>query len=153
MGPGGGPIDPSGRHRFIPQVGSPVATVNFIDPAGCAWLGIAGQVFTIDARVLPNLVIEVNGNLGGKEILLRTLTGDQTALGPGGFLAKIAEKPVGSKNTLWVQLFDQDGKAMSQRIYLDTFDSCDKNLVLINFTEVMYGAGAPVFLPTFLNQP
>jgi hypothetical protein len=35
-----------------------------------------------------------------------------------------------------VQLFDQAMIPLSARVYFDTTDSCDQNLILINFRQV-----------------
>ena len=47
---------------------------------------------------------------------------------------KLAAKPIASTGTLWVQLFDNNGKPLTDKIYFDTFDDCAKNLVMIVFT-------------------
>jgi hypothetical protein len=64
------------------------------------------------------------------------MTGLAPQYGLGGFEFTLADKPVASNGTLWIQLLDQQNLALSDRVYFDTFDDCQKNLIIIYFNQV-----------------
>lgn len=142
------PVSPerAGSARYVLQPGSPAAVPNFLRPsAGCSWSGIAGQVFTVDEIPVTGLVVEIGGFLDGKEVLYMGLTGNSPALGPGGFEITLADHPVASQQQLFMQLFNLDGSPISPLIKLDTFNDCQKNLILVNFRETTFTDA--IFLP------
>jgi len=116
---------------------SPVYTSNFAHPeAGCAWLGMAGQVFDAQAVPAQGLVMVVEGYLQESAVDAVALTGTSKDYGPGGFEIVLADLPVDSTKALTVSLFDLQGNPLAPRIALDTYADCSKNLILINFQEV-----------------
>jgi hypothetical protein len=131
---------PVEMYRFVVQAGTPVLTSNFVDlEAGCNWMGVAGQVFNRTDQPVEGLIAEVGGSLAGNTTLSLALTGGFSALGSGGYLIKLSDQPIASENTLWVQLFDLSGTALSEKVYFSTFagdDGCEKNLVVVNFREL-----------------
>jgi hypothetical protein len=147
---------PEITYRFVPQTGTPIGIENFLHPeAGCSWMGVGGQVFSQNDRPINDLIVEVGGSLEGSPILLLTMTGDSTALGPGGYEVRLAEKTVATQGSLWLQLHDLNGKPQSEKVYFDTYngdDACEKNLVIINFNELRKG---PVvqYLPSIFRGP
>ena len=121
---------------LILQIGSPVYIQNFVHTdAGCAWLGIAGQVFDADNQTLDNLVVNVKGKLGQTEIDKIAVTGipEANVYGPGGYEIKIADMPVASENTMSIQVFDLNGNSLSKPMTFNTSSDCSKNLIIINF--------------------
>ncbi len=128
------------RFPFQVQAGTPVGTANFVEPnAGCNWLGVGGQVFESTERPVSGMIVEVSGVLMGEPVLLLALTGSNTALGPGGYQIKLADQPVESSGSLWIQLYDLNGNPKSDKVYFDTYggeDACDRNLIVINFAQV-----------------
>ena len=140
--PGAVPGAPqSGGVLFAPPVyglqsGTPVGVTNFVHPeAGCNWSGVAGQAFDKEGNALTGMIVQVSGSLEGKEVLSLALTGATQSIGPGGYEVPLGSQPVASHGALWAQLFDLGGKPLTSRIPFDTYGSCDKALVLINFTE------------------
>jgi hypothetical protein len=117
---------------------SPVYTQNIYHlDLGCAWMGLAGQAFDLSGAPVPGLQVEVGGRLGGQEVSLISLTGlANNFYGPAGYEFVLADEPIASTRSLWVQLKDQAGLPMSQKYFFDTFDDCERNLILINFTQV-----------------
>jgi len=100
-------------------------------------MGVAGQVFDLSGAPISGQQVRIGGFLGGKTVELLTLTGLTNAYGTAGFYEfNLGEKPVASKGSLWVQLIDQAGLTMSDKIFFDTYDSCDKNLIFINFKQM-----------------
>lgn len=143
-------------YRFVQQTGTPVGTTNFLHPdAGCSWMGVGGQVFSQNERPINGLIVEAGGTLDGSPLLLLTMTGDSTALGPGGYEIKLADKPVASEGSLWLQLHDLNGNPQSEKIFFDTYGGeggCDKNLVIINFTELRKSP-LEQYLPSIFRGP
>lgn len=121
---------------IVLQTGSPVFIQNFAhSDAGCAWLGVAGQIFDADNKPVTNLVVIVKGLLGQVKIDKIALTGIPEAdiYGPGGYEIILADKPQESNDTLSIQIFDIHGNNLSELITFNTFPDCDKNLAIINF--------------------
>ncbi len=119
--------------------GSPVAisSVTFRPEAGCNWMGVAGQVLDISgAPVSTGVVIQLSGVYGGQFIEQTSLTGIAPQYGQAGYEFYLGDQPLASNKTLWVQLLDQAGSPLSEKIYFETFAECERNLVFINFKQV-----------------
>jgi len=127
-----------GQFNFVLQQGSPQAIPNVIRAeAGCNWMGVAGQAFSLNRSPVVGLFIQLGGTLNGKlfETLL-SMTGTAIEYGQGGYEFVISDKPVDSNKTLWVQLIDQANLPLSDKVYFNTYADCQKNLILINFNQV-----------------
>ena len=121
---------------FSVQVGSPSHTENSAHPeSGCNWLGVAGQVFDSDGLPVSGLKVESGGILGEIEISGSTLTGEAPVYGEGGYEIVLHDTPVSSDGDIWIQLMDNANLPFSEKVYFQTFDSCDSNLVKINFAQ------------------
>ncbi len=128
-----------GGYTFVVQQGSPasISSQPFKPNEGCNWMGVAGQVFDMRGAGVPSQMVYYGGTLAGAPIPdTPTITGLLLEYGRGYYEISLADHPVASKGTLWVQLRDQQGLAMSDKFYFDTFDSCDKNMIIINFSQV-----------------
>lgn len=122
--------------KYLLQPGTPVAIQNFVQPeAGCNWTGVGGQVFNLERNPVIGLIVKVEGTLEGNPVLYYALTGSSIKFGSGGFDIQLAEQPVASQGTLKIQLLDTAGIPISASIPLNTYDSCDRNLILINLVE------------------
>lgn len=136
---------------FILQLGSPRAIPNVFRPElGCNWMGIAGQVFGPDESPLLNIVVEVGGALAGEPYMGLGMTGSTPFFGIGGFEVTLADHPLATHGTLWVELYGLDGQILTERIYFDTYDSCEQNLIIMNFSPFESIPGQ-IFLP-LINQ-
>lgn len=120
---------------------TPYYLANFTHPdLGCSWLGVAGQVFNSAGVVQKDILIKLGGTLAGAAIveqMTMPLAEPEIdlAYGPGGYEVTLANAPAASESSVWIQLFNLEGKPLSDRIYLTTFDDCQKNLILMNFIE------------------
>jgi hypothetical protein len=124
---------------YVLQAGSPAWLPNFAHPdLGCNFLGIAGQVFDKSRNPVKMLVVEAGGSLEGDQIFGLSLTGNAPAYGPAGYEIGLADHPAESTGSVWIQLFDLGGNALSGQIFFDTSADCDKNLILINFVETIF---------------
>ncbi len=123
------------------QLMNPFYLSNFTHPElGCDWLGIAGQIFSSGGQVQLDLLIKAGGELNGnpveEEMTMPLADSDiDLAYGPGGYELTLAFSPVDTESTAWIQLFSLEGDPLSEKIYLTTFADCQKNLILMNFTE------------------
>ena len=135
--------------HYLFQSGSPKWVENFIHPdAGCNWMGIGGQVFDFQGNTISNLLVKLTGTLNGESVELIALTGGALNLGPGGYEFKLSDHPVASTETLWIRVFDNDGIAISDPLAVSTFDSCEQNFIIVNFSEAyLIGNGLKAFLP------
>ncbi len=112
----------------------PVYLKNFARTEGCGWMGIAGQVFDGQGNPVSGIKVNIGGILGSSQISNLSTTGNVSTYGPGGYEIDIASTPTASTGTLWAMLTDQLGKQISNKYYFNTYNDCEKNLVLFNFT-------------------
>ncbi len=103
--------------------------------SGCNWLGVAGQAVDKNNSPVLYLVVKLGGSIGGREIDLLTLSGTAPAYGQSGFEFVIADQPIASNGTLWIQLLEQGDKPLTDKVYFNTYADCNKNLILIRFTK------------------
>lgn len=145
-------IEPTGTETAAPSP-TPTATAfpyslqgmkpyylaNFTHPdLACSWMGVAGQIFNAEGVVQKEIVIKAGGELNGSPVvedMTMPLSDPDVdlAYGPGGFELTLADGPAASDSSLWVQLFSLQGDPLSEKVYLETFDDCQKNLILLNF--------------------
>jgi hypothetical protein len=104
---------------------------------GCAWTGVAGQIFDPTGDPIQNLFLHLEGFWNGSAVSAEVLSGSATQYGPAGYEFLLGNQPVGSSLTLWIQVLDATHKPISARIYFSTFNDCARNLVLINFKEIL----------------
>ena len=115
---------------------SPISSIYYRPEWGCDWLGLAGNTVDLQNSPVTGIRVQVGGFLSGNKVDLLSLTGTALQYGRAGYEFTLAEKPAASTGKLWIQLLDQSDLPLSDKIYFDTFDTCDKNLVIINFKQV-----------------
>lgn len=123
---------------FRVQGYSPVYISNFAHTnAGCAWQGVAGQVFDKAGNPVTNYIVKVTGEYNGSHIDLVGITGmvDGTPYGPASFELVLGPKAIDSVSQLVIQLFNPKGEAITPPTPFNTYSACTKNLVVINFME------------------
>jgi hypothetical protein len=129
-----GPEEPQIKKIFSLQPGSPTSIHAWSHD--CSWLGIAGQVFNKTGQPVEGLVIEAGGKLQDQNVLGLSITGIESLYGPGGYEIKLWEETVASSQSIWVQIKNASGDLLSNKVFLDTKDDCNHNLILLNFIEV-----------------
>ena len=102
----------------------------------CSWLGVAGRIIDLQGRHATGIFVHLGGTLNGQKMDITSLSGTALDYGQSGYEFTIAEQPVASTQTLWVQLIDQSGLSLSERFLFDTYGDCGKNLILISFKQV-----------------
>ncbi len=121
--------------EFEVQPGSPTYIP---DERGCQFLGVGGRIFDRQSVAIKGLAVRMGGELGGLSIgTLDTISDSaQTRFGFGGYYFELSDTPVASEQTLWIQVLDaSSGLPLSDKVFLDTFEDCDRNLVLMNWRQ------------------
>ena len=147
-------VDQVENPRFGLLAGTPLGMANIArTEEGCNWLGIGGQVLDREGMPVLYLVVEVGGTMGEAHIFELALTGSEVVFGPGGFVVKVADRPIESDGTLWVQVFDLAGVPQTRKIYLTSYSDCARNLILVNFSELHGLTGTTIYFPTINLEP
>lgn len=102
----------------------------------CAWSGVAGQAFDLQGEPVTGLSVRLGGMVDGQPVEITGMTGTVLTYGPGGYEMTVANQPVASAQSLWVQLLDPAGIPLSEKIPFDTFATCEQNLILLNFKQI-----------------
>jgi hypothetical protein len=136
---------PTGTPTITPTPNTPfsASSVNAIESvliphlanAACNWQGVGGTVDDQNSSPIIGIVVRLAGTLNGKPVELTTVSGISPEYGKSGFEFVLGDTPVGSRDTVYVQLLDQAGLPLSDKIYIDTFSDCKKNLVLVRFKK------------------
>ncbi len=121
-------------YPYIMDTTSVISGETFHAGEGCK-LWVAGQTLDLKRAPIVGITVQLGGYLQ-KTISQFSLTGTALQYGQAGYEFTIADETSPSTHALWVQLLDQTGIPLSARIYFDTFDDCQKNLILINFRQV-----------------
>ncbi len=106
---------------------------------GCNWMGVGGQVLSLNGAPVTGVVVKLGGQLAGQDVEKVTVSGIATKYGPAGYefdLTDIVNEPTASSFSLWVQLLDQAGLPMSDQIFFDTYQECEKSTIIIYFKQV-----------------
>jgi hypothetical protein len=117
------------------------ATVTYIastiihPEAACNWQGIGGTVVDANNADMLRMTIRLEGFYNGKTKTELTVSSIVPAYGKSGYEFFLGTVPISSKGELYLQLFDQAGVPLSDKIYIDTFNDCAKNLVLVRFKK------------------
>ena len=128
---------PTDNPTYTLQPGSPVALPNFNHPeSGCAWLGVAGQVFDEQGLEVLGLTIQVGDSQNPNADPYQAQTGDALAYGLGGYEIQIAEEVFDTNERFWIQVVNAEGAPLTARNAFDTTADCGRNLILINFVPL-----------------
>jgi hypothetical protein len=103
---------------------------------GCNWEGVAGQVFDLAGIPIQNLILHLQGFWAGQTVSAEKLSGSASQYGPAGYEFLLGTQTMESTQALWIQVFDSTHKEISARVYLDTYNDCARNLILVNFNQV-----------------
>ena len=103
---------------------------------GCEWLVIAGQVWDLQDAPVTGLTLHLFGELDGYTIDRFVLTGSAAAYGESGYEFALENLLVDSEDSLFIQLVDTNGLPLSHPYAIQTFNDCQRNLILVNFKQV-----------------
>jgi hypothetical protein len=113
-----------------------IASSKYRPEFGCNWLGVAGIV--LDKKGAHHIYVQVLlvGTLDGSPINNITVSGTAPQYyGASGFEFQLGSTPLDSTGTLFLQLRDQGGVPLSENVYINTYNSCSKNMVFVTFRE------------------
>jgi hypothetical protein len=120
-----------------------IASTIIYPDLGCKWLGIGGTISDSSGADIISMVIGLSGTLNGQPVPTNSVTvsGLYKAYGGSGFqfdlgnILHLSTIPVASNHTLYLQVLDQSGLPMSDNIYINTYNDCSKNLILVRFKK------------------
>jgi hypothetical protein len=126
---------------FVVAGNGPQALPNIASPElGCNWMGVGGEIRDLSGAPKTQVIIVLGGTLSGNLVdpsgQKYSLSGVAPKYGVAGYEFVLADKPVASRQTLWIQLLDQNEAPISDKIYFDTFDDCNRNLIFLSFKQV-----------------
>jgi hypothetical protein len=107
----------------------------FHPDAGCNWAGVSGEVFDIKGNPVAGLQVFLKGNYEGP-VQKVTVTGMDPLYGKGWFEFQLGATPIDTNDQLAIQLLDQAGLPLSEKVIFDTFSDCKKNMVQVRFKQV-----------------
>jgi hypothetical protein len=114
-----------------------VSSASFRSNPTCSWMGVGGRVYNLSNSPLKGLVLRLGGNINGVELEEQfRLSGLDTIYGPSGFEFTLSGTPLQTVHSYWIQLQDQAGNPLTDKIYFDTYADCKRNLILINFKQL-----------------
>jgi hypothetical protein len=113
----------------------PVIAAEYSPNKTCDWAGVGGAIFDLEGLPVKGIRIELSGQLGETLIDLVTLSGTALVFGPSGYEFTLGGNPIAAQGIM-IRLVDHTGLPLSAPVYFDTFDSCDQNLILIDFKQV-----------------
>ncbi len=117
---------------FALQPGCPAYLANTVNTAGCNWMGITGQAFSLDGLPILGLYVHLEG--GG--LIVDAPTGGAPSVGPGGYEIVLSDHPIETTDTYRVQLRNASGQPLSDTYVIPTFGDCRRNWILVNFVQV-----------------
>lgn len=109
--------------------------ISHLQAAGCNWQGVGGSVLDANNSDIVGMVLRITGTYNGKSVSMTTVSGVSPDYGRSGFEFMLGTVPIESRDLIYLQLLDQAGLPLSENIYLDTFNDCEKNLVLVRFKK------------------
>lgn len=101
----------------------------------CNWAGVGGTVVDSNNSDIIGTVVVLRGFLDGKTIDLTTVSGINKEYGQSGYEFVLGNAPIASNKTLYVQLVDQSGVPLSNKVEITTSADCTKNLVIVRFKK------------------
>ncbi len=102
----------------------------------CNWLVVAGQVWDLQGDPIPGLTLHLFGEIAGFSIDQVRVSGSAPAYGDSGFEFALEGLVLASQNSLSIQLEDTNGIPLSYPYAIETFNDCQRNLILTNFKKV-----------------
>ena len=117
------------------------ATVTYIDSTiihpdlGCNWQGVGGTIVDSNNADMLRITVRLVGFYNNKTKNELTVSSIAPAYGQSGYEFFLGTVPIASDGLLYLQILDQAGLPLSDNVYIDTFNDCSKNLVLVRFKK------------------
>ncbi len=117
------------------------ATVTYIDSTiihpelGCNWQGVGGTIVDANNADMLRITVRLVGFYNNKSKNELTVSSIAPAYGKSGYEFFLGTVPISSDGLLYIQILDQAGLPLSSNVYINTFNDCSKNLVLVRFKK------------------
>ena len=131
IGPTITPSPTRSQYLFTKTDGSPFYLQNYANSAGCEWLGLAGEVLDINRRPVITGLYQVH--VWGSGVDQRAMVGGAPAYSPSGW-EQFVNNTIGVRDYN-VQLETSSGTAVSQVYSVQTRNSCNQNLLRLDFIQ------------------
>jgi hypothetical protein len=119
--------------HFVAQPGTPVYAAH---PNGCEGIYLVGNVIDILGGPKLGITVDAGGFLGGVAIdPAPAASGDNPEFSFSGWQIKLSDELVASAGMVFVALYDSSGHAISDLVFVDTYDDCDHNMIMVNFVQ------------------
>lgn len=130
------PTVPNTAYNYLLRATPSYLAGDIMHPDDGCKLWVAGQAFDMKGSPVIGITVQMGGSLNRKSVYLLSLTGTALQYGPGGYEFELAPEPLASNETVWIQLLNQEMVPISERVFINTFADCEKNLILVNFKQV-----------------
>jgi len=117
------------------------ATVTYIDSTiihpelGCNWQGVGGTIVDANNADMLRITVRLVGFYNTKSRNELTVSSIAPAYGKSGYEFTLGTLPISSEGLLYIQILDQAGLPLSDNVYINTYNDCSKNLVLVRFKK------------------
>jgi hypothetical protein len=127
-------VTPEGSMHFVAQIGTPVYSAH---PNGCDGIYLVGNVIDINSSPLVHITVDAGGSLGGNTIDPEPSdSGSHPEFSASGWQIKISDTLIDSTNSVYVALYTVvSDDPVSDLVFVDTFNDCEKNMIMVNFTQ------------------
>ncbi|MEK6223062.1 MAG: hypothetical protein N2D54_12530 [Chloroflexota bacterium] len=124
----------TGKPFFAVQPGNPTYLPH---SEGCGGMYVAGNVTNLNEEPMLFMTIRLTGTLNGASIGIEdALSGTSPQYAGGGYEIQVGDgAPENTNASAFIQMLDQEGQPASDIIFFQTFDDCNKNLILVNFVQ------------------
>ena len=103
----------------------------------CDYLIIAGEVRDLkDVPVTDSATVHLYGTLAGNTIDRFALPGSAPVYGESGYEFVLEGMVFNSIDSLQIRLEETNGLPLSSPYTIQTYEDCEKNLILVNFKQV-----------------
>lgn len=99
------------------------------------YLFIGGEILDLREAPVLGLTVKLGGTYGGSLVNQTSVSGEMTVYGESGFGFVIDNQRI-RESGITIQLFDENGEALSALTYLSITGNCDSNLVIVNYKQV-----------------
>ncbi len=99
------------------------------------YLFIGGEVLDLREAPVFDLTVKLGGTYGGSLVDLTSVSGDLPVYGESGFGFVIDNQRI-RESGITIQLFDENGEALSALTSLSITGNCVSNLLIVNYKQV-----------------
>jgi len=122
---------------FVQDGAQEAMNIELIRPQlNCDWLVIAGQVWDLQGDPIPGLTLHLFGEINGHYFDQVRVSGSAPAYGESGYEFALEGMVADSQGSLSIQLEDTNGLPLSHPYTIETYNDCQRNLILVNFKKV-----------------